>query len=636
MYLVSTIRELTDDHRRLDSVVFCPFWGRILKELFSYPPVWPLNRQRNESIRNLQSLGENQRFCAISMILPEFIYRRCVLESHQSLFNGKGTKMKTRRNLKTWLAILVFLLAMGVGIQPALGTRFIPSDPDIGTWDETNRIYTLITDVYETIEIAENNLTLDGDGHHKVTGVSEAGSSGVYVAEKSGITIENLEVVGFEHGILIEDWFDDPLSQDITLNGNTASNCGWGIKVDGCTANTLTNNKALSNSQGGIWIVQGCVNSILTGNTASGNRGCGIRVEDKCANTTLTDNIAEDNGDHGIHVGGSSDNTLTGNTTLGNFGFGISIHGSIDTLVADNTCTENRGGIGVDYHADHTTLMGNIASNNGDNGGIYILDCDDNTIIGNTCNSNAGFGISIGDSTDNTVIDNTASDNYEGITVWVCQNNTLTGNTASDNHFTSEDDVDEGCGIRLDWNSEDQVTNNTLENNDRGIWLHECTGNRVFNNNFISNSIQAYVTGGGDNIFNEDKPTGGNYWSDWTGPDENGDGFVDNPYVIIEDEDEEKDVQDDLPWAGPSTLSVQQLIAQLAELDLPRGTAKSLNAKLKNIVKKLNDSKIEPAINSLNAFINAVEAQQGKKISQYDAEDLISAARAIIEVLGSM
>ncbi|GAG09973.1 unnamed protein product, partial [marine sediment metagenome] len=62
----------------------------------------------------------------------------------------------------------------------------------------------------------------------------------------------------------------------------------------------------------------------------------------------------------------------------------------------------------------------------------------------------------------------------------------------------------------------------------------------------------------------------------------------------------------------------------------------SLNAKLANAAKKLEDSKITPAINALNAFINAVEAQQGKKITQADAEALITAAQEIILVIESM
>jgi PKD repeat protein len=44
-------------------------------------------------------------------------------------------------------------------------------------------------------------------------------------------------------------------------------------------------------------------------------------------------------------------------------------------------------------------------------------------------------------------------------------------------------------------------------------------------------------------VFNLDEPVGGNYWSDWTGPDDDGDGFVDSPYVFTGG-------QDNLPWVN--------------------------------------------------------------------------------------
>jgi hypothetical protein len=39
------------------------------------------------------------------------------------------------------------------------------------------------------------------------------------------------------------------------------------------------------------------------------------------------------------------------------------------------------------------------------------------------------------------------------------------------------------------------------------------------------------------------------------------------------------------------------------------------------------------AIDSLNAFINAVEAQRGKEITEIEAEELISKVQATIDLL---
>jgi predicted outer membrane repeat protein len=74
------------------------------------------------------------------------------------------------------------------------------------------------------------------------------------------------------------------------------------------------------------------------------------------------------------------------------------------------------------------------------------------------------------------------------------------------------------------------------------------------------------------------------------------------------------------------------------QLNLPAGTASSLKAKLDAAIKKLNDNNGQndkAAANALKAFINAVEAQQGKKIPTADADGLITAAQDIIELINN-
>jgi len=71
-------------------------------------------------------------------------------------------------------------------------------------------------------------------------------------------------------------------------------------------------------------------------------------------------------------------------------------------------------------------------------------------------------------------------------------------------------------------------------------------------------------------------------------------------------------------------------------IDLPKGTENSLNASLDTAMKVLEDSNPKndvAAINSLEAFINKIEAQRGKKISDGDADVLIAKAQDIIAAL---
>ena len=87
-------------------------------------------------------------------------------------------------------------------------------------------------------------------------------------------------------------------------------------------------------------------------------------------------------------------------------------------------------------------------------------------------------------------------------------------------------------GIRI-WNDSDdnKIVNNTIQNNDEyGLYMIFTEGNLVYHNNFINNTPNA---NGGLADWDNGYPSGGNYWSDYNGTDENGDGIGETPYVMI-------------------------------------------------------------------------------------------------------
>jgi hypothetical protein len=86
---------------------------------------------------------------------------------------------------------------------------------------------------------------------------------------------------------------------------------------------------------------------------------------------------------------------------------------------------------------------------------------------------------------------------------------------------------------------------------------------------------------------------------------------------------------------GPMEL-LDILGQNLIDLELQKGIENSLVSKLDTVLKKLeddNENNDVASINSLESFINAVQAQRGKKISEADADVLIAAAQKIIELL---
>lgn len=115
---------------------------------------------------------------------------------------------------------------------------------------------------------------------------------------------------------------------------------------------------------------------------------------------------------------------------------------------------------------------------------------------------------------------NNCSNNYYGIHLSYSSNNILTGNIANSNN---------DGGIWLGHSSNNMLANNNCSNNDIGIELRSSSDNTLANNNLIDNTCyNAYDNG--TNIW--DSGSAGNYYSDYTGADNNTDGIGDDPHPI--------------------------------------------------------------------------------------------------------
>jgi parallel beta-helix repeat protein len=165
------------------------------------------------------------------------------------------------------------------------------------------------------------------------------------------------------------------------------------------------------------------------------------------------------------------------------------------------------------YLASSNTIANNTVSLNIQVGIFLCYFSDNNTVTNNNVSSNEGSGIIVEKSSDNIVANNNAYLNYNGIELRyhpITSYNTVANNTISSNDW---------AGIVLNDASANTIVNNSVSlNGNYGIYCDVTTPNNViYHNNFINNGCQAV-----DNDWNQwdnGYPSGGNYWSNYTGPD---------------------------------------------------------------------------------------------------------------------
>ncbi|TKJ35764.1 MAG: hypothetical protein CEE38_14250 [Planctomycetes bacterium B3_Pla] len=218
---------------------------------------------------------------------------------------------------------------------------------------------------------------------------------------------------------------------------------------------------------------------------------------------------------------------------------------------------------GLTIYTRNSTVRGLVINRFGD-AGIHIEDhVGGNIIEGNYIGTdvtgalgrgNFGVGVRIWDTPDNRIGGATpearnviSGHEREGIAILLpdAAGNQILGNYIGTDATgaTALGNGDNGVLIYEGANHNTIGPGNVISNHDYGIQLLSSSDNQIYNNSFIDNTIQIYAnTGRGGNIFNLEKPIGGNYWSDRTTPDADGDGFVDSPYVFTGGVDY-------LPWA---------------------------------------------------------------------------------------
>jgi parallel beta-helix repeat protein len=289
----------------------------------------------------------------------------------------------------------------------------------------------------------------------------------------------------------------------------------YGILLDSSSNNTILENKIIESSLSGVWLTNSPSNYLM-GNTFV---GCGLiiyscdlffRDSHVSDNNTVKDNFV--NSKPLVYLENVSNYTVTDagqvilvncsnvrveNLNLSKASEGILLWKTNNSIIANNIITNNWVCIDL-CHSHNNTIFKNMISTN----------------FG-TQSINTELGIILEHSNYNQIIKNNMTKCSYGI--WL---------SASQNNFILRNNIENHIDFRE--SSNNSVIGNNIVNS--SISLNDySSNNRIYHNNFIASNIMSCTP---ENLWDDGYPSGGNYWSTYTGTDTNSDGMGDTPYDI--------------------------------------------------------------------------------------------------------
>ncbi|MDL1983637.1 MAG: right-handed parallel beta-helix repeat-containing protein [Deltaproteobacteria bacterium] len=386
--------------------------------------------------------------------------------------------MHTKNNMLIFVIIgfLCFFLLTETGnarvitVGHTLGADYWNIQNAIDESDEGDLIQVWYGTYNEHIVI-NKSLTLESRDGTNNTFIDGMGSEIVVDISSDNVTISNFTVQNGEIGIKLTG--NNIIIMDNTIRNIVGASSGgysYGIYLHSATSNELVSNTILS-------VTGGAGRNInVNGYAGAGGNSYGIYLNSG-TNNQISNSIIS-----GITAGkgGTNRKDLYGYGGYGGYGgnsYGIYLNLGMNNQISNNIISTVNGGNGGAGTGTGTCIF--YCCGYGGPGGY-------------------GYGIFIESSDDNILFNNTVSGGYKG----------TGGYGTCPKDYASPG---KGYGIAV------------ISDTNRNIFYH---------NNFESSDTHDGYDSGGNNAWDAGPGIGGNYWSDYQGTDDDGDGIGDTPYEL--------------------------------------------------------------------------------------------------------